>query len=203
MRLTPQLMATGVYTLRTPFTASSTTIYKCIALRKFDDIVELGEDVYSEYYSPVGLDQNVYQSDAAAGAVIVTLQDSSGGVIYVPDTYIASYPQSNDVSYSHVILSVSMGPLPDNLDLEYVKQQMSAVASDIIGVDALVKEHVAPTVGIVTPDMHSTLEAARLLRVTNRETDRAKVIANQAHIDSLEEKIRVLEQVIIDAGLLP
>lgn len=202
MRLTPPLLAKGRYTLKAPYSAKETVIYTCIALRKFDDITELGEDVYETYYQPVSLTQNDYKADYNLGAVIVTLQDPYGEVIYVPDTYILSYPNMGDVAYNHVVLSVSMGPIPNYLPLDYVKQQMSAIASDIIGVDAVVREHIAPSIGAITPTQHEILEAARTARVTNRETDRAKVLANAAQVAELQQRIAILEQIIIDAGIV-
>lgn len=201
-KLTPPLLAKGRYTVNAPFSVKESSIYTCIALRKFEDIVELGEDVYETYYQPFGLARSVFQSDQRIGAVIVTLQDPYGEVLYIPDTYILSYPNMGDITYQHVVVSVSMGPLPNYLPLDYLKQQMSAIASDIIGVDAMVKEHVAPTIGAVTPTQHEIMEAARVLRVTNRQTDRAKVIAAAERTALLEERIRVLEEIIISNGLV-
>lgn len=201
-KITPPLLAKGRYTVRAPFEVKETSIYTCIALRKFEDIVELGEDVYQTYYQPFGLTTAVYQLDVRAGAVIVTLQDPYGEVLYIPDTYILTYPNMGDITYHHVVVSVSLGPLPTTVPLDYLKQQMASIASDVTGVDAIVREHIAPTIGAVTPTQHEILEAARVLRVTNRETDRAKVLAAAARTQLLEERIRVLEEVIREAGLV-
>lgn len=201
-KLTPPLHAKGRYVVESPFVTKETTIYTCIALRKFEDITELGEDVYELYYAPFGLTSAVYNADKRIDAVIVTLQDAYGNVLYIPDTYILSYPFMGDVTYNHVVISVSMGPIPNYLTLDHLKSQMGSIASDIIGVDAIVKEHIAPTIGAVTPIQHEVMEAARALRVTNRKTDRAKVLEDSATITLLEEKVRVLEQIITDAGLV-
>ena len=97
-KITPPLLAKGRYTVRAPFEVKETSIYTCIALRKFEDIVELGEDVYQTYYQPFGLTTAVYQLDVRAGAVIVTLQDPYGEVLYIPDTYILTYPNMGDIT---------------------------------------------------------------------------------------------------------
>lgn len=201
-KVTPPLLAKGRYTVRSPFSVKETTIYTCIALRKFEDIVELGEDVYATYYQPFGLTTSQYQRDVRLGAVIVSLQDPFGEVLYIPDTFILTYPNMGDITYHHVVISVSLGPIPTTVPLDYLRQQMSSIASDVIGVDAITREHLAPTVGAVTPTQHEILEAARVLRITNRETDRAKVLAAAAQTAILEERIRVLEQVIREAGIV-
>jgi len=180
-RLTPPLNATGRFTVSTPFdtVVFETVAYQAVALRRFDDIVELGEDVYTKYYKPFGLSENVFRQDSRANVVIVSLMNPSGEITYVPDSYILRYPNQGDVKYNHVVLSVSLGILPDFLDLSFIKQQLASVASDTIGVVGAVKEHVAGTVGTVTPEQHELMEVARIARITNRKTDRAKALVAQ------------------------
>jgi hypothetical protein len=204
-RLTPPLNATGRFTVAAPFDTVifETVAYQAIALRRFTDIIELGEDIYEKYYAPRGLTEVQFKQDERANVVIVSLMNPSGEVWYVPDSYILSYPNQGDVKYQHVVLSVSLGPLPDYLPLDFAMSQIASVASDTIGVTAVAKLHVAPTVGTVTPEQHEILETARALRITNRKTDRAKAIEAVAQVTALQQRIAVLETIIVEAGLLP
>lgn len=204
-RLTPPLNATGRFTAAAPFdtVVFETVAYQAVALRRFDDIVELGEDVYAKYYQPFGLTEIQFKQDERNSVVLVSLMNPSGEIVYVPDSYILSYPNQGDVKYNHVVLSVSLGILPDFLDLTFAKQQLASIASDTIGVNAAVKEHIAPTVGSVTPDQHELMEVARIARITNRRTDRAKALEAQAQITALQQRILALETIITEAGLLP
>lgn len=204
-RLTPPLNATGRFTVAAPFdtVVFETVAYQAIALRRFTDIVELGEDVYDKYYAPFGLTEAQFKQDERASVVLVSLMNPSGEIAYVPDSYILSYPNQGDVKYQHVVLSVSLGPLPDYLPLDFAMSQLSSIASDTIGVNAVVKQHVAPTVGTVTPDQHELLEVARTARITNRKTDRARALEAVNQVAILQQRIAALETIIEEAGLLP
>jgi hypothetical protein len=201
--MTPSLHAAGLYQLASPWTIPANVIYECIAIRDFDDFVKKGEDVFTLYYQPMGLDRSVYEADRALGADIITLASATHPTIYVPSTYIVAYPFLGDIKYSHVVLSVSLGALPDAMDLTFVKAQVAAVVSDSIGVVPTVNVNVAPSTGLITQIEHQILETARQAAITNRKTDRAKLIEMQTLIDAQAQRIAGLEQIIIDAGLLP
>ena len=201
--MTPPLNATGRFILRDPFIAKETTVYRCIALRKFDDLVEIGANIFEDYYQPVGLSVTDFQNDDRVDAVIVTLMDPSGEVIYVPDTYIVSYPNMGDVTYHRIVLSIGMGPIPSFLPLEHLQSQISGMVSDVIGVDSDVRIHAAPALGAVSPEQHEIMEAARANRINRRGTDRARFLQEQNKVTALQERVQILEQIILEAGLLP
>lgn len=201
-KLTPPLLAKGRYELKMPFQVDPGKIYTCMAIRSFDDIYELGEDVYETYYQPHNLSQEVFERDKELQTNIITLMSEDGPVVYVPDTYIVSYPAMGDVAYSHVVLSISLGAIPDYLSLDFLKDQLANVASDTIGITPEVKVHVAPHAGVVTPEEHEIAEVNRLAAIKNRTTDYAKLKELQNQNAALQERIATLEQIIIDHGLL-
>lgn len=202
MRRTPPLLARGIYQLKAPYNASPSKVYICYAIRSFKDLYELGKDVYSEFYSPFGLTPADFSEDREQNAAIITLIAEDNQVIYVPDTYILSFPDMGEVSYQRVILSVDFGILPDYLSFDYVKQELAGVASKVIGKNPDTELHVAPIAGAVTPDQHETLESSRLSNIESQTTDRAKYL-NQLRInEAMMERLKTLEQLAIDNGLL-
>ena len=196
-RNTPPLHAKGVYTLLAPWTSISDTLYECIAIRSIADFVARGEDAFTRFYAPQGLTQTDYDNDVAEGVHIVTLQSLTSAMVFVPDTYIESFPDLTGVEYKRIVLSVELGPLPDSVDLVFLKTAMAATASDITGVEATVIEHVAPYAGVISADQHVLNEAVRQAAITNRTTDRARVLQQQIVIDAQVAKIHALEQLII------
>lgn len=202
MRRTPPLLARGIYQLKSPYNASPTKVYICYAIRTFKDLYELGKDVYSEFYSPYGLSEVEFSEDREAGAAIITLISEDNQVIYVPDTYILSFPDMGDVGYQRVILSVDFGILPDYLSFDYTKQELEGVAAKVIGKTPDIELHVAPISGAVTPDQHETLESSRLANIELQTTDRAKYLRQLKINDALIERLQTLEQIAIDNGLL-
>ena len=197
---TPPLHAKGIYQLLAPWTISATVLYECIAIRSFSDFLEKGEDVFAKIYQPKGLSQAQYDADKAAGANIITLASGSLPVIHVPDTYIAAYPTLSHVAYKSVVLSVALGPLPDATDLTFLQTQVQGVVSDVVGVTSQVQLHVLQNNDVFTEAQATSLETARQAAITNRKTDRARVLELTAEVADLQAKLATMQQIIIDNG---
>jgi hypothetical protein len=194
--MTPSLNASGVFSLRSPWNASSSVIYTVIAIRKIDDFVDRGVDVLSKVYTPVGLTNAELTADRAEGASIITLVSAGQPTIYVPDTYIESFPALDGVPYSYLILSLSLGAVADSLDLSFVKERIQGTVSDSFGITPTITEHRGASTGYVTQDQHTSIENARNAAITNRTTDHAKSLELQNLVDSQAQKIAELEAVI-------
>ncbi len=195
-RNTPPLHAKGVYSLLAPWTTVSDAIYECIAIRDFADFQDRGESVLQRFYTANGLGQTEYEADLAQDAHIITLVSETSPTIFVPDTYIENFPDVTGVEYKRIVLSLLLGPLPDDVDLTFFKTALAGLASDITGVEAVVNEHVAPYAGVVSADQHATLEAARQAAITNRTTDRATVLAQQTLITAQAARIQALQELV-------
>ncbi|MBN22494.1 MAG: hypothetical protein CL678_14515 [Bdellovibrionaceae bacterium] len=200
--------ATGRYTLLEPWVADSSTIYSCKAIRSFDDIYKTGVDVFKSYYEPLGLTREDVEEGRQAGANIVTLMSRSVGlaneqvgVIYVPDTHIVSYPDMSSYRYNHVVLSISLGAIPDYIQLDLLKDEMVAAASDVIGVESEVKVHVAESSGSVTPEEHDVWVAAREQAIANRGSEYGRILELQQQLQALQVKYDTLEQYVLDNDL--
>lgn len=201
--MTPSLYANGKYVLTTPFVADPSKSYVCMAIRSFEDIYEQGDDVFTKFYEAAGLDAAAFEADRALKANIITLMSETAPVIYVPDTYIESYPNMANIIYSHMVISVSLGALPDTLNLDLLKQQITNLVSDVTGVtNSIVNEHKVPSTGFVTPEQHAINEAGRVAAITLRTSDYAKYMEAQVIIQSQNQQIAALSQVIIDNGLI-
>lgn len=200
---TPPLHAKGVYALKAPWAAPANVTYECIAIRSFADFTEAGHNAYTAIYVPNNLTLADYEADKAAGANIITLASKTHPTILVPDTYIDAYPSIGNVAYKMVVLSVALGPIPDTTDLTFLKDQMAGTVSDVIGVVPQVNLHVAPSTGVITPEAHTTLETARQAAITNRTTDRAKIIELQNTVDKQKQQLAEYEKILRENGHLP
>lgn len=201
-KMTPPLHTSGRYTLKHPWITKADALYSCMAIRDFADLQQRGIDLFTEFYEPVGLSQADLQADLDAGASLITLMSETEPVIRVPDTYILSYPNLNHVTYNHVVLSLSLGALPDFLSLEFLKDQVTNAVSDTLGVTPEVLEHIAPSVGVVTPEEHERLEVARLSAIKTRTTEYAQKLTLQRQNERLMIQIKALEKIVMDNGLL-
>lgn len=200
---TPTIGLKGRYSLKAPFQTEPGILYTCAALRRFVDLRNLGKDVYDTYYAPFDLDQSTYETDRKNNEVIVTLVSSETAPVYVPSSFIQSYPSLDNVPQQHVVLSVSLGLLPDTIDLTFAKQQVAAAVSDVTGVEPEVFVNVAPTDGDLT---HEEAEAAAVARdeaVKKRTTDYARNLELENQVQTLTQRLTICEEILRQNDLIP
>jgi len=201
---TPPLNVTGYWTLKLPFSASPTVIYTCKAIRSFTDIKVLKQDPYVEYYQMQGISRADYERDVLSLANIVTLTSSTNPIIYVPDTYIESYPDVTTIPYRHLVLSMSLGAVPDTLVLDDLKAKIKDLTLNTVGIQSTVKEHQAcAAVENIDQATHATLESNRLARIATNTTCYAAVLAADGKLDALVDSYTILEDLVVTSNLLP
>lgn len=175
MRVTPTINVKGLFELRTPWQAVEGRLYQVLAIRAFDDIYRLGIDVYQTYYKPMGLidkslDPNAeptialnFENEVKDNVHIVTLVGDDGQYIYVPDSFIISYPRSDTIPYQHVVLSVSLGALATDVNVDPVCAEVKELITARFGIaEPVVELHVAQSDIAVTPEQHYELTQARI-----------------------------------------
>lgn len=207
MKNTPPLRARGRYVLVTPWLANPSKLYTTVAIRGFEDLYNLGIDVYNTYYFPMGLIDGQsgfsFVAEQTNKADIITLMADDGEIIYVPDTYIQSFPNMGEVKYSHTVLSVTLGPLPDQNDLSNIKAVIADQVAQVYGITPTVLEHRAASLANPTATEHEALEAARVAAITVLETDHAKALRLQAQNTLLQQKVATLTNLLRTNGIPP
>lgn len=206
--ITPPLHAQGFFTVKTPYSVNAQLLYEVIAIRSFSDISKKGEDVYSVYYKNYGLidGQNgfSFQQQVTAGANIITLLSSDGSYVYVPDTYITKYPDTSASQYRHVILSVSLGPLPDTFDTTAIVAQLQTLAAAVTGVTSpIVNVSLAPVTANPTADQAAQLEQTRLGNISLNETPQQQADRVNQENNDLTSQVSLYTEILVGAGLLP
>lgn len=212
MKQTPQLHASGFYEFEKPWKVKEGMVYECIAIRTFTDIYKLGISVYSAYYEPAGLVVNTlipdgtsifnFEEESAKQPNIITLRGVDGSVIYVPDTYITKMPDNTLVPYSQVVLGVSLGPLPDEVNIDTLVTDVNALVASRAGINSTVHVCRAALEKNPTFEEHVQLEFTRLEGMpevvpnTQAELDRAL-----GELEECQVRIDVLTAALIENGL--
>lgn len=198
MSLIPPVNVSGMYTLANPFNQDvvPNTPYTCIAVRKFADIIKKGEVPYDLYYAPKGLSAQQYQTDVNAGECIVTLRSAAGQFIYVPTSYILSYPNQSGVRYTGIALAVELGPIPDSADLSAVKTRITNVVRDTFGITPGIQQVAYTDTVLKSAADHAAIEAARVANITDNMTDYAKWKQAEQTVIAQANKIAQLEAYI-------
>lgn len=195
----PMMGAKGIYKLSGPWATDPLpkVMYTCIAIRQLTDITSANGDPYNDYYVPKNIDKSVYSADLAAGVSIVSLQADDASIIHVPSSYIAAYPDAGGIPYRVMILSITLGPIPDALDLSPVIQKIQTDVKDTIGVDASVRAVAASNTTMLDTVTSQNLENARQANITNSTTDYSKYQQAVAQRDAALTKVQELQNYIL------
>lgn len=159
-KVTPTMKSKGFFDVRSPFTLNRKKVYEVVAIREFPDLWAEHVNVFEKYYEPEGLTEEDYNRDIGLGASIVSLK-SEEGILFVPDTYIVSYPDLGVADYHHVVLGVSLGPIDRNKNLKGVMDDIKELVSTFLGVKPEVTLHIAPMKEAITNKEAKQLEQVR------------------------------------------
>ena len=207
---TPVIGMTGKYNLRSPWRANELTTYECIAVRSFADCEARNELVYSQYYEPLGLVEGVdlggtqfsFNDEIAANANIITLRGADNTIIYVPDTFIETFPQEGTVAYSVVVLSALIGMMPTSVSLDSIVSDVSQLISSRIGTTTTVTINSTTSAAQPTQAEHEAMEAARLGAITNYSNLQTQLTKALNDNELLQQKVNALVNYIREKGVL-
>lgn len=200
MQFIPFIGQTGTFELKAPYDTFITprVLYTVRSIRTLNDILAAGENPYELFYKSVGIDKTIYDNDLNSNVVILGLQAGAGEWIYVPISYVTVAPNYSGVIYSSLVLGVSLGPIPDEYNLEGLKAEMVNLVKSALGVEPVVKAVMVAQPTMLTHEQHEQLENARAAKKTIFESTSAKLarIENELALERL--KTKGLEKYIIE-----
>ncbi|ANZ48234.1 hypothetical protein ASESINO_221 [Erwinia phage vB_EamM_Asesino] len=158
---------TGLFKVKQPFTIAEDVIFNVEAVRTFPELVDRKIDVYNTYYAPVGLGRDAYLADANVGASILTMKSRDGQVVYIPDTYIESYPGINGLAYKRNVLVIDLALVPDYVDPTTISEDVKNIVTAGLGIDPVIDITTMDYEGTVTEEDHLQMEAARKAKIRN------------------------------------
>lgn len=169
----PTVGTRGKFTLSAPLDQLmlSGEEYTVQAVRKLADYIANNEDPLKDIYTANGLSQTQYAEDLAAGMFVASLQSETGHWVYVPAKYIQTYPDTNGVPYRTLMMGVSLGAMPVEIDLDHLKTAISNLVRDSLGVTPQIKLVETSKALMVSRDKHDSLSTARQHRATLALTD--------------------------------
>lgn len=206
----PSIDSVGRFVLTSPFVAKPSVIYSVIALRELRDLTIKGVNVYEEFYVSAGLVNDVlingstfdYAAEVAKNPVIVTLQGTDGNIMYVPSTYIESFPNMGDITYSRLVLSADLGALPDTVNLDAILNDINELIQSRFGINAVVKVNRAASERQPTPAEHDILEASRVGSINQVSNNYMDVIRLRDQNRLLGLVVQKLTNVLVENNLI-
>lgn len=202
IKRTPSIGLTGIYQAIAPFILQSGFTYQCIAIRRFLDIEKEDIKVYETYYQPQALAPEIYAEDEEMDATIITLRRSDGLLIYIPDTFIASYPLLEGLQYVRMSLMIDCGVVRDNIDMEFVENQIVSFVKQVVNPPSVkVNRVLLPVKNTISVVDQDALEAIRIANVEIHKTDYARAKELEQLVLSLQQIIEDQNQKLIAAGV--
>lgn len=194
----PAIGSTGKYTLKFPFDSLilKDVTYTCRAIRRIEDVIAQGEDAFETYYQVNNITKAQYDVDANNGECIVSLQSGSGQWIHVPSSYILTYPSVNGVNYRGMIIALSLGAIPDTLDLSAFEDEIKDFTLKTLGIRSKTKVVAVTGAQVVANDSHKLLETVRVNTITNSESIALQLAKANSEKQTLLTKIQELEKFI-------
>lgn len=208
----PPINTVGVWKAKLPYTVNLTTPYWLIAIRMFEDITKAGVDVYKTYYEPYikngdaipgTSDTFNFTTEVENGARILTLKSESGEVLYIPSTFIASYPDTDITLYSPMIVSLNLGIFNEDMDYSILLQALEDTCKNYTGVGNVTSAiHAGPATQGLTTSQVQVLEEARRNNISLTETNIQKIVRLEAELSQLRDTNASMATVLRNNGLL-
>lgn len=163
MQLIPEIGSVGKFSFKDPYSKLTPIETKlvCKSIRKITELLSRNESVFELHYKPHGLTEAQYKQDLKDDVSIISLQAESGVWFYVPSSYLLSYPNTNGVIYTRIILGVGLGAISDNLDLTGINAAISGLIYDQLGLRCEIKPVVASQSTVVSYEDHEKIELIR------------------------------------------
>lgn len=196
----PDIGANGIFVLKEPFNAllKTNTTYTVQAVRRLKDVIAEGEDPFEVYYDPYEVEKAVYEQDILNEVCIVSLQSGSGEWVYVPTSFIISFPIMNGVKYRAMMVGISLGAIPDNMNLSAFKTSIFNMVRDTFGITSVIKEIAVSAPVVLSKEQSDLVETARANRIVSTLSDAGKLKVAMQDLQRCREQIAILEKYIID-----
>ena len=177
----------GNFKFTVPFDRhNSNKVLEVTSVRDIGEILDSGEDLYEFIYKPAGLSREEMKRDLKNGVKIVVFKDSGGLYLYVPSSKIALSPDISGYLYTEKVIGIDLGPLPDDLDLEQLKIDISQLVEGRIGIKPAIQVVKASDSRYITEADNTQFNAARTLRMNNDKNYYIQLLRCQGLVSQLE-----------------
>lgn len=195
LEVVPTVGMSGLFSLKAPYTnlVREQIEYTCIQVINLTGALAQGDDPKTDVYLANGDTEENYNLDLAANHCIVTLQSELGDVVVVPNGALNGLPIADGVKYMSAVLGISLSALPEDFDLTQLKQDISDLVFETIGVRSTVYPATIGGTIVLSHEEHAGIEAARLANVQLTPSNLTLVTQLQNEKIALQAKLTQLE----------
>ena len=206
-KITPVVGIKGAFLFTSPWIANPGEQYEVTAIRTLSELARTGVDPKKSVYGIMGLVDGSgnfsWEEEEKANPYILTLMGSFGNVITVPDTYVASYPDTSIILYQRGIIAVDLGIFPEDEDLTSIASDLADAASLRTGMVASSKVHLVPLKNQPTAEEHLAYERVRKYNKPESISNTEEVLSLRGEIESLRRTNQALITRLQALGAIP
>jgi len=170
--------------------------YECVAVQSIKGLVAKGEDPLEDIYIKRSLGIGKYNIDFADNVMILTLQAATGDLLRIPSSFVLSLPDPNGIPYVCKMLGISLSAIPMTLDLDIIKQELSDMIFNTIGIRSEIKEVRYGASTLLSQTEHASIESARRNNITNNDSNARRVNELNEIILRQSQRLAMLENYI-------
>lgn len=195
----PELNSSGVFNLEEPFNKKENekVVFTVTAIRSLTECLDNQEKPYDTIYQPNGLTKEDYIRDLNNNIPIVTLYDGANEY-NVPGNRIKSVGKLDGAIYQEKIVTIDLGVVPDDIDLEEVKTDIQQEVKTMYGVNTSVELIRGSEVMNKTTIEDYEFKRKRIGRMKNYVTYRTMCKDIKNRINDLTTKNKIVEDLLLN-----
>lgn len=195
----PTLNSTGVFSFKKPVSdnVNPQTVFTTKSVRKITELLSANVDVFNEYYVPLNIDSESYVEDKANDVSIVGLYSDTDNWLYVPSSYLLSYPDLSGVPYRRTAITINLGPLEETYDLGTINTLLSDIVKTHIGIDPDIRAVYISEKAMIKRQDHEAILRTRNSKIDVNKTMFLELINLRKQVIELSSKNKILEDHIL------
>lgn len=199
MAFIPSVGLKGVYRFSPPFDRIWDECFAtCQGHRTIQSYIAERIDPYLEIYKPYDIDEATFTQEKNNNVTIAIFQAESGGWFLIPTTYIVGPPETDGVIYQAKALAISVGVIPANKDLTGIKQLISDILKDTLGITPSIAEQAVSGERLVSFEDHAQIETTLNALKQRDKTDRVRYLELVTVHQATLAKLQALENYVVN-----
>lgn len=203
--IVPAVGSVGKYKFKAPFDTlgNEQTEFACMSIRSLADVLAGGVNVYKTFYLPYKISEADYRADVTSGVAIIGLQSATGAWLYIPNSYLASYPDVSGVRYAIMTLSSDLGAVAETQDLQFLINEINDLIYARLGIRSTTVPVVSSQPALIPYADHDKIEQARKNNIKGEPPLLVQKIVLEQERSLLQVQVAALSKFIKDKGLTP
>lgn len=198
--LLPPINTKGVFIFHPPYGDDldiNKKEYEVVEIRKLKALYDDGLDPLNSIYIKNGLTKEDFADDLEKEVPIVTLAMDNERYIYVPADKIKEIPAIVGYTATERLLTLSLGLVPDNINLDLLYENIAMLVHDTISIKPDVTEHPGgPTVLMSDTDFENYKRMMASQPRSNNKSWRVLYEEAMVRYKQLEVKTAEIEKIL-------